>query len=214
MDLSADVQSVSNGERTAPNSAEEAPAEPSAIEDSFIQEVGDIVDGDEDTDQASPAPSDVPQIDRFFYLRVFAYLLIVVALIIIVGYVTRKIGRKTTLLAGEELGEVLGRVYLSRGAVLHFVKAGGRVLVIGVTNTAISHVAEFDSAAFETEVSPAIAQTKKPGAGQFAEHLQASSQQIATDDGEGQEDDEIASLRGDIQRLQRYLQEETRARRA
>ena len=177
-----------------------------------MQAIGAALDRDDgDPEEVSSVRSDIPQIN---YLRVFSYLCIVVALIIGVGYLTRKIGRKTTLLAGEELGEVLGRVYLSRGAVLHFVKAGGRVLVVGVTNSAISHVAEFDSAAFETELAPAIAQNKKHGAGDFAQQLQASSVKIAAGGGEGQDDDEIASLREDIQRLQRYLQEETRAPRA
>lgn len=147
------------------------------------------------------------------YWRVFISLCLVVALIIIVGVVGRKVGKRTPLLAGSKLGSVLGRIQLSRGASLHFVRAGGRVLVIGVTATNTSLVSEFDASAFVREgEGPSLGEDAFSGKS-FAARLQDSSKSMTQDKAENVEDDEIDSLRSDIQRLQKYLREEAREHR-
>jgi len=147
---------------------------------------------------------------------VFA-LCVVIALILFVYYGIRRWGKKVPLLAGGSLGSVLGRIHLERGTTLHFVRTGGRVLVVGVNGNAVSLVSDFDAAAFESfeggvrgeenEVAPPF----NPDS--FLAQLQASSQAMGPGLEKEQtrvEDDEIAALRGDIQRLQRYLREESR----
>ncbi len=149
-------------------------------------------------------------------LQGFFALCVVIALILLVYYVARRWGKKVPLLAGATLGTVLGRVHLERGSTLHFVRTGGRVLVVGVSGNAVSLVSEFDAAAFERleavrEEEPEPAPPFNPDS--FLAQLQASSQAMgpALEMEEAQvDDDEIAALRGDIQRLQRYLREEAR----
>ena len=149
-------------------------------------------------------------------LRGFFALCVVLALILFVYYGARRWGKKVPLLAGASLGSVLGRIHLERGTTLHFVRTGGRVLVVGVNGNAVSLVSDFDAAAFDSfESGPEEENEAAPpfNPDSFLAQLQASSRAV----GPGLEmeqtpvdDDEIAALRGDIQRLQRYLREESR----
>lgn len=143
-------------------------------------------------------------------------LCIVIALILIVYYGLRRWGKKVPLLAGASLGTVLGRIHLERGTTLHFLRTGGRVLIVGVNGNAVSLVADFDASAFESygedrEKASEAAAPFNPDS--FLAQLQASSQamgpRMETEETHV-DDDEIAALRGDIQRLQRYLREESR----
>lgn len=145
-----------------------------------------------------------------YYLRVVSGLCFVLALILVVGYLARRIGRKTPFLAGAELGVVLGRVHLARGATLHFVQTGGRVLVVGATNTSMSLVAEFDASAFDGRPDTSHSAPQEFSPDNFLAQLRQSSRTLAENPQEDIEDDGIASLRGDIQRLQQYLKEESR----
>ena len=142
-------------------------------------------------------------------------LCIVLALILGIYYGVRRWGKKVPLLAGPGLGALLGRIHLERGTALHFVRTAGRVLVIGANNNSISLLADFDAALFDqkhpeetTEAAPAPFNPDS-----FLAQLQASSEAMGRrviHDQPKAEDDEIAALRGDIQRLQRYLREESR----
>ena len=146
-----------------------------------------------------------------YYLQVIGALAFVLFLIWLVAYLTRRVGRRSPFLGGSDYGQVVGRLMLAPGASLHFVEAAGRILVVGVTKDRVALVAEYDAAEFhgeeETPAHPAL----RPAAGHanggnFLAQLQQSSRAYETP----QEDDEIASLRGDIQRLQAYLREESR----
>ena len=149
-------------------------------------------------------------------LRGLFALCVVLALILLAYYVARRWGKKVPLLAGASLGTVLGRIHLERGSTLHFVRTGGRVLIVGVNGNAVSLVSDFDAAAFEnfeavSEEEPEAAPPFNPDS--FLAQLQASSQAMGHTMEMEQtqvDDDEIAALRGDIQRLQRYLREEAR----
>lgn len=147
-----------------------------------------------------------------YYLRVVAAVCVVVALILVLGYLMRRFGRNTPLLAGPDLAKTLGRVYLTKGATLHFVQTAGRVLVIGVTNQNVSLVAEFDATGFRGERGEGAEQAGAFNPDAFLAHLRESSRTMseAVQGEQDEADDDIAALRGDIQRLQQYLREETR----
>jgi flagellar biogenesis protein FliO len=143
-------------------------------------------------------------------LRATMWLLAICAGIILLGLLLKKIGRRTPLLAGPQLGQVLGRVHLTPKAALHFVRSGGRVLVLGVTPGGISLVSEYDADAFDRASQPAD-QPRRPSPERkpFEERLREN---VARMDGAVplQEDDDIAALRGDIERLRGHLRETTR----
>ena len=151
-------------------------------------------------------------------MRALFGLLAALALLFLLGYLAKRFGKNSPLFAGGDLARVMGKVYLSPRASLHFVRTGGRILVLGVTPNAISTVAEFDADSFE----PISAETpaSKPAAGgtpseteSFLAQFKASLESIAraTPSANPEHDDaEIAALREDVQRLQRYLQESVR----
>jgi len=145
----------------------------------------------------------------YFIPRMIIGLCVVCGLILLGGYLARRMGRHSPLLAGPRLGAVLGRVHLAPKVTLHYVKSGGRVLVIAVTPNAVSLVADFAADQFEAaapeDAPDAAAQTAaKPAT--FLDQLQAIARQGASPENE----DDLAALRGDLQRLQRYLQEGSR----
>ncbi|MCC6697703.1 MAG: flagellar biosynthetic protein FliO [Candidatus Hydrogenedentes bacterium] len=139
----------------------------------------------------------------------FVALLIVLALILLCVYLLKRFGKQTPLLAGSGLGTVLGRIYLSPKASLHFIKVRNTVLVVGVTPAGMSSIARLDASLFE-DASGQSANSPAPNApGSFLAHLK-SSRQTGTPKDADSEDDEIAALRGDLARLQQYLQETSR----
>lgn len=137
-------------------------------------------------------------------------LCIVVAMILLIFYLVRRFGRRVPIFAGAQLGTILGQVHLSRSSALHFVRAGGRVLVVGVTSDSMSLIAEFDESTFDP-----MGGTGKDAAfnaDNFLAQLQQSKKSIARQDEPDEEDagdEEISALRGDIHRLQRYLREDS-----
>lgn len=162
-------------------------------------------------------------------LRAISGLFIVIALILLCTYLLKRFGSRTPLLAGSDLGAILGKLYLSPRASLHFVRSGGRVLVIGVTQNNISLVSEFDAAAFEALLAPqqateptgqaqrAGASSKEKDTASFLAHLKASANELRGEPLTGDvaqpaqsPDEDIDSLRSDIARLQKYLKDNLR----
>jgi flagellar biogenesis protein FliO len=137
----------------------------------------------------------------------FVALCIVIALILFCTYLVKRFGARTPLLAGASLGTVLGKVYLTPKVSLHFVRVKDIVLVIGVTPTGISTVAQLNGSLFHDATAP---QDARPNDRQmdFLSQLNAAGQSPAR--AAETEDDEIAELKGDLARLQKYLQETTR----
>jgi len=130
----------------------------------------------------------------------------------------RRIGRKTKLLPQADLAEVIGRVYLAQRVVLHFVRTGGRVLVVGVNQNTINLIADLDAEAYDHLEAKAAAgsqpeERNREKAQRFFEELRAQQGTMNNDTGQSPpagdeaQDVEIASLRGDIARLQRLLRE-------
>ncbi|MBI2421848.1 MAG: flagellar biosynthetic protein FliO [Candidatus Hydrogenedentes bacterium] len=142
-----------------------------------------------------------------YALRALAGLSFVIALILLLQYLLRRFAQNTPLLAGMRLGAVIGKVYLNPKASLHYVKSGGRILVLGVTPNQITFISDFDESAFAAPElgAPAVSPADTIS---FVEALRAQTQQLTAATLPAPDDD-LASLRGDIQRLQQYLQEET-----
>ncbi len=217
---------------------EEEPPEPT---DPKLREVQAELDRMQDRGLARGAPSSASRspLGLSNLLRVFSVLCVVIALILIVTLLLKKFGTRTPLFAGSSLGAVLGKIHLSPRASLHFVRTGGRVLVVGVTQNDISLVSEFDAAAFEGEIAleegtaasapepwrpreetgHAAVPSAKEGErdDRFLAELKASAGDLLKDtsrpqSNEPQEapDADIDSLRKDILRLQKYLKENLR----
>jgi flagellar biogenesis protein FliO len=139
-------------------------------------------------------------------MRAAMYLCVLCGLIILSGFLLKKYGKNTPLLAGMQLGTVLGKVHLGPRTALHYVKTGGRVLVIGVTQTSIALLTDFDAETFETAAPPEKTRKGKPFA-DLLEQLRPEAEQAAPAE---PMDDELASLRGDVQRLRQYLRDSAR----
>jgi len=137
-------------------------------------------------------------------LQWLVYLFFICGFIILAGYLIKRLGRRSRLLAGLQYGEVLGRLYLAPRVSLHFVKTGGRVLVVGVTQSNLSLLTEFDAEAFEAALQETSSEAPpESDAGGFVAQLRASA---LKETGTSAADDDLAALRGDIQRLQQHLQ--------
>ena len=134
-----------------------------------------------------------------YALRTLAVLLVLCGLIMLGGWAIRKFGGRTALLSGQNLGNVIGKVYLEPRASLMYVKTGGRVLVLGVTPQNINPVAEFEESVFEAPAASPADTTS------FLARLQERPALNPI-----REDEEITSLRGDIQRLKDFLRESKR----
>lgn len=166
--------------------------------------------------QAADAPAVTPTPS---ILNAIVALCVVLGLIVLCLYAVRRFGARTPLLAGAALGQILGRVHLTPKASLHFVRTGGKVLVVGVTQESVHLVETFDADAFESVgPPPALPAHQEEGGGE--EHPKAASflaqlreqsnrmrQPAELSPGE---DGDIATLRGDIERLQRMLRDATR----
>ena len=190
--------------------AEEGVSPADTAPDLFLQQVNEELDGGgltETTLEPSRTESSSP---KFLYvLRVVSALCIVLFLVIFAGYIARRVARRSPLLAGGDLGTVLGRLYLAKGSVLHFVETGGRVLVVGVANDKMSLIAEFNAEEFGVQ-SKEEAENFDPES--FVAHLRESEEELQlreTLPRDEMEDQEIASLRGDIKRLRGFLRQES-----
>ena len=157
--------------------------------------------------QARQAPPTEEPIGFPNVLRAFAWLAAICGFIVLAGYAVRRFGKNTPLLAGQRYGAVLGKVHLTPRASLHYVRSGGRVLVVGITANQMTLITEFDAAAFEDdEDDQNDAQTSESAAASsFLDELRAR-----TAPPEPAEDDDLAMLRGDVRRLQHYLEENLR----
>lgn len=144
-------------------------------------------------------------------LRSLAVLLGICGTIIVLGWVARRWGGNTPILAGAGLAQVLGRVYLEPKVSLHFVKTGGRVIVVGVTSGTASLITEFEADQFEQSLGittqPAEAPRVVSAESGFMARLREQQEKSATPPAAG---DDLDSLRGDIQRLKQFLQESRR----
>ncbi len=160
--------------------------------------------GNEDTVATSP-PGILSNL-----LRVAAALALIIALIIASRLFLMRYGRRSSLLAGSQYARVMGRVYLDPRTSVNFVSMCGKVLVLGVTQSSVTHLATFDAKDFDVaeNESSHTARDTEGAPLDFLTTLRSSSRAI--DESPATDDTEIVSLKGDIERLQRYLREGSR----
>jgi len=190
------------------------PAEPAP--DPLMKEVNAELDKKEVSVQSSALPVE-PNENTNPYghaAKVISALFFVCALILMLFLLAKRYGRKLPALAGAELAQTLGQVYLKPNVSLHFVETGGKVLVIGLSPNSMTAIAEFDAVAFHAQVedeSQAAAAEAEPGTIQtsdFLKEFKQSLEEMRKPTPAGPSDDaEITALREDVHRLQRYLQE-------
>ncbi len=82
---------------------------------------------------------------ELFYRMILAILLVVVLGVAAI-YVSKRLLPKITTLAGKEI-RIVETVYLGQRRALHLIEAGGRRILIGSTNEAITKLAEVGSEA-------------------------------------------------------------------
>jgi flagellar biosynthetic protein FliO len=134
------------------------------------------------------------------------YALIIVLVLIIAAYaLLARLRRHAPMLGGGEFASVVGRLHLDTRFALHFVRVGDKVLLLGVTAQNINILEAFDAATFNLEHTTATPTVESQH--DFMEHLRASSHALNPMAPGGADDEEIVSLRGDIERLKRYLEE-------
>lgn len=185
-------------EPSQPEVASEAPSPLAALQREYET-------ADTPGDSAAAPARDNASLGRLVLQAVMA-LGVVCASILILAYLVRKFGRRTPLLAGQEFGRVLGRVYLGPRISLHYVRSADRVLLLGVTQNSVSLLTEFDA---ETFLAPEAGEAT-PREGGFLARLHESVSREPEAPPAARGDDDIAALRGDIQRLREHLQERAR----
>lgn len=151
-------------------------------------------------ENADPPPSGLAAVLRGVYA-----LLIVIVLIVAAYAVLIRLRRHAPMLAGGEFASVVGRLHLDTRFALHFVRVGDKVLLLGVTSQNINILEAFDAATFNLEHTKPMPEVESPH--DFMDHLRASTHALNPMTPGGADDEEIVSLRGDIERLKRYLEE-------
>jgi len=224
-------------------SEEPVPETPDAGEDTSVQEVETITEGETDPlisevnrelDERQRAEQDTAgEIERrgeshstsYSLLKAFGWLLVVIAMILLVYYVLQRRSSGGKLLTGNRLGTVVGRLYLNPRVCLHFVRTGGKVLVIGQSQNALSLIADFNESDFarvaegsEGGKEAEESETAAPAEQSFFSELRANLTQLNRPpedkldelSSSSIDENDIAALRGDIDRLQEYLRDSTR----
>ena len=190
-----------------PSSAPAAPpSAPSTAEAAKIEQVREAMD-EAQRAPAATAPQRTPEFSMYrSSVRVFTALLLVLAIIFLLTYILKRTGKQTALLSGPSLATVLGKVYLEPRVRLHFVRTGGKVLVVGVTQNAIASLAEFDAESFAPEPEKARETVSGTVSG-FVDQLKASMHRMEPRPAaqRDEQDADVSSLKDDIERLQKYL---------
>lgn len=145
-------------------------------------------------------------------LQGLAALLGTLALFLLLLAALKRWGRRSPLLAGSGLGEVIGRIALSPQASIHFIRVKNEVLVVGVTQQTVNLIRTMDAELFDTDADLELTSGASEGAEpiDFVAQLQASQSAMGSVASSGNMDEELDSLKGDLQRLKQYFQESTR----
>ena len=149
------------------------------------------------------------------FIRVISIVLFLCGLMVMAVYVSKKYGGKGSILTGQQLGKVVGQIRISPKASLVYVETGGRILILGLTQQNVSLVSEFDADSFDAMTNTEVVAQTSPQVSGFLEQLkqrQAALQKPAVEPPPSPTtqrpmDDELESLRGDIERLQEFLKD-------
>jgi flagellar biogenesis protein FliO len=139
-------------------------------------------------------------------------LCVTLVLILLIFAAIKRWGKRTPLLAGQQLARTLGRVALSPQASLHFVQTNGEVLIIGVTQQQVTLLRSFESSDFEGAVEAPGDKGSSPAAVPAASFLTQLKESRAAMGVEAVVDEDLDHLKGELQRLKQYFQDSTRAR--
>lgn len=139
--------------------------------------------------------------------RGVAALCLTLVLFLLLFAAIKRWGQKTPLLAGQQLARVIGRVGLSPQASLHFVQTNGEVLVIGVTQQNVSLIRTFDASDFEAPVEVAAVSATKAAADPATNFLTQLKESRAAMGVEAAVDEDLDQLKGELQRLKQYFQD-------
>lgn len=146
-------------------------------------------------------------------LRATGALCVVLLLVLLLAYLIKRFGKRTPMLAGQQLGQVLGRVALSPQASLHFIRTNGEVLVVGVTQQSVSLLRTFDAEDFEAAAAPLpVPERREETSGEQSFLDQLKDVQASMGTASPGVDQDLDSLKGDLQRLKQYFQDSARAR--
>ena len=194
-----DAYLEASGEAPLDATGEAAPFEPGAEED----------------DEAGAGLA--PGLIRSFLQSLMA-LCLVLGLFLLLSYGLRRFGQRSALIPRSELASLMGRVYLTPKVSIHFVRVGGKVLLIGVGQNEPRLLSEFPASAFDSsgkgeskaeEEARASVAAQRPDQ-EFWNELQERTRELTREENDAGADPEIASLRDDIKRLQRALQDSDR----
>ncbi len=186
-----------------------------AEEDAFAERMKAVYDeapAADGTPVDDPAADGPPEMQAVLW-RALGSLCLVLGLILLLGFAVRRYAARTPLLAGQQLGRVVGKVSLGPRAALHYVRTGGRILVVGVSQNNVTPVAEFEEDAFDPgSAEDARAAGAPSNRHEFLEALGAATAKGQEEAAAVAEDDELTQLRSDLQRLRHYLREGDRDR--
>lgn len=202
----------------APESAPAPTPVPNGPVDELIAETGAFMAEQEAADSApaaeateNTAPDAIASPMKTVGRGVVALCLTLVLFLLLFAAVKRW-GQKTPLLAGQQLARVIGRVGLSPQASLHFVQTNGEVLVIGVTQQNVSLIRTFDASDFEAPVEVAAVSSTKAAADPATNFLTQLKESRTAMGVEAAVDEDLDQLKGELQRLKQYFQDNTRGR--
>lgn len=198
---------VSESEAEVAPEEEEFPPEQWKLMESVGRELDGNPEGENAADRNSEMFGEGARTLSDAIIRMVGGLSVVLALILFTYYGFRRFGKGIPMLAGRQLGQVIGQLHLTRDATLFYVRTGGRVLLISLSSGEVRTIAEFDESAFDGDLGAAVPH-KGFEPGRFSDELK--DQAAAYSGGGDVNDDDMAMLRSDIHRLQEYLQEEAR----
>jgi len=207
-------------EGTAPDTAPPAPTSAEKPDYWKENEAGlykelDAIEGGAAAEAESTTPTPPRSTGRALLQSIIATCA-VIAMILILQYLIKRFGKRTPLLAGVSLGQVMGKLHLTPKASLVFVRVKDRVLVLGLTPNEVSRVAEYDAAMFTDESSPLPVESAIPKTQQqaFLNELKKAQTTLAATEApvtsSDANDDWVASMRKDLERFQQNLEEFSR----
>lgn len=211
-------------ETTAPAIEIESPTQEPPPTDETIDAINrerDLLEGEAVTqsNQDSSAPLEDRSRELFrSFLTVVIYLMVGLAAFLafakLMQRVLARVGKHSPLLAGPALATLVGRFHLDKQTVLHYVKTGGRVLLLASTPQHVSLVATFDESDFdalnETSTTLVTEKTDSPEKPlDFRAFLEESASRL-DERGATTGPLDVDALKQDIQRMQKLMKDVSR----
>jgi len=163
---------------------------------------------------ASPNTSTTGTSWIYYFFRTFVALIFVIGLILVLLGVLRYFSNKTYR-GMKSIGKIIGVLYLSPRARIYYVQSAGKVFVLGISGDQMNLLFAFPEDEFFVSIANEditdSAYTKKTFSKVLDDvetRIQSQSSSKMPEVSENI-DDELASLKANIQRLQQAIREET-----